>query len=97
MATDIAGSTAPGTHNCVIAPHLKNELDDFSGIKYGRMFPGLRVPTASEETLIALGRSGAVMDDRSEAEEGDNHCIPAAREGGFTMADLLTMAGVAGG
>jgi hypothetical protein len=77
MATDIVETTGLGTHNCVLAPHLKNELDDFSGSKYGRMFPHLRSPEAGEELLFALGRSGAVMDDRSEAEEGDNHCIPA--------------------
>jgi hypothetical protein len=77
MATDVAANEAPGTHNCVIAPHLKNDLDDFSGSKYGRMFPHLRTPRAGEELLFALGRSGAVMDDRTEAEEGDNRCIPA--------------------
>lgn len=77
MTIDIAGIAAPGTHSCVLAPHLKSDLADFSGSKYGRMFPGLRTPQAGEELLLALGRSGAVMDDRSEAEEGDNACIPA--------------------
>jgi hypothetical protein len=77
MVTDVAETVAPGTHNCVIAPHLKNELDDFSGSKYGRMFPHLRAPRAEEGLLLALGRSGAVMDDTSESEEGDNQCIPA--------------------
>lgn len=77
MAIDIAETVAPGTHNCVLAPHLKNELDDFSGSKYGRMFPHLRAPEAGEALLFALGRSGAVMDDRSESAEGDNVCIPA--------------------
>jgi hypothetical protein len=56
---------------------MKNELDDFSDSKYGRMFSGLAVPIATEVELVALGRSGAVMDDRSESVEGDNDCIPA--------------------
>jgi hypothetical protein len=77
MATDIVETMAPGTHSCVLAPELKNDLDDFSGSKYGRLFPNLRTPEAGEDLLLALGRSGAVMDDRSEAEEGDNACIPA--------------------
>jgi hypothetical protein len=77
MSTDMVRTETRGSHSCVIAPHLKNDLDDFSGSKYGRMFPGLRTPEAGEELLIALGRSGAVMDDLSESEEGDNGCIPA--------------------
>lgn len=77
MATDIAATAAPGTHSCVIAPHAKNAVTGFSDSKYGRMFPHLRRPEATEEMLIALGRSGAVMDDQSETEEGDNLRIPA--------------------
>lgn len=77
MVTETSTTVAPGTHSCVIAPHLKDAADDSGGSKYGRMFPNLRAPKAAEESLIALGRSGAVMDDRSSNDEGDNACIPA--------------------
>jgi hypothetical protein len=43
------------------------------------MFPDLPAPVASEETLLSLGRSGAVIDDPDldNASERDNHCIAA--------------------
>jgi hypothetical protein len=77
MVMHTAEAVAPGTHNCVIAPHLKNEIADTVGSKYGRMFPDLPNPEAPEEALLALGRSGAVMDDRTEDDAGDDACIPA--------------------
>lgn len=77
MVTQMQEAVAPGTHNCVIAPHAKNDITDEAGSKYGRLFSDLPAPSAGEGLLLALGRSGAVMDDRSEAEEGDNDCIPA--------------------
>ncbi len=81
MVTQMVEAVAPGTHNCVVAPHLKNDVDAFVGSRYSRLFPGLPAPQAGEDVLLALGRSGAVMDDTSDAEEGDNDCIPA----GFTF------------
>ncbi|MDB5059864.1 MAG: Myeloperoxidase, thyroid peroxidase, cyclooxygenase catalytic domain [Chloroflexi bacterium] len=77
MVTNTAEAVAPGTHNCVIAPHLKNEIAGAVGSRYSRMFPDLPSPIAPEEALLALGRSGAVIDDRKEDDAGDNSCIPA--------------------
>lgn len=81
MATTAREAVGTGTHNCVLAPHLKDSLSEQDGGKYGRMFPALPTPSADEAALLALGRSGAVMDDASGVDEGDNHCIPA----GFTF------------
>lgn len=81
MAPKTMEAVAPGTHNCVIAPALKNEVDAGTGGTYGRLFPGLSTPEVGEDLLLALGRSGAVMDDTSDHDSGDNHCIPA----GFTF------------
>ena len=84
MATASLEAVASGTHNCVIQPHLKSTLSEGISDKYGRMFPDLPPPTADEEALLALGRSGAVMDDASGADaedRGENPCIPA----GFTF------------
>ena len=70
---------APGTHNCVIEPRLKNDIAADNDGKYGRLFPDLPPPTADDEALLALGRSGAVMDDASgrDRDVADNPCIPA--------------------
>jgi Animal haem peroxidase len=79
-----APGTVPGTHSCVLRPTLKQALSGDATDKYGRMFPGLPTPSAGEDALIALGRSGAVLDDASGADgrsSADNHCIPA----GFTF------------
>jgi Animal haem peroxidase len=76
MEADNATALTPGSHSCVIAPHLSKNVDEGSG-KFGRMFPHLHTPSASEEILLALGRSGAVMDDRTTSEAGNNDCIPA--------------------
>ncbi|MDQ2743585.1 MAG: hypothetical protein M3Z66_15010 [Chloroflexota bacterium] len=77
-------SSRKGTHSCVLRPALKHALSSEITDKYGRMFPNLPVPTASEDELIELGRSGAVMDDLSEVDgrsPADNACISA----GFTF------------
>jgi Animal haem peroxidase len=78
VSTDVA---SVGAHSCVLRPNLKGALSQEATDKYGRMFPGLPPPTAGEDALIALGRSGAVMDDASGADDatstGDNHSIPA--------------------
>jgi hypothetical protein len=81
MATTTTEVVAPGTHNCVLSPTLKNDQDDLLGAKYSRLFPDLPAPQASEDALLALGRAGALMDDSADDEEGDNNCIPA----GFTF------------
>jgi len=79
MATQAPSVAKPGAHSCVLRPNLKHALSGEATDKYGRMFPGLRTPSASEDALIALGRSGAVMDDVSGADgsSADNHCISA--------------------
>ncbi|HEX8917837.1 MAG TPA: heme peroxidase family protein [Chloroflexota bacterium] len=61
----------------MIAPERKNDMGDFLTSKYGRMFPDLPAPRASEDQLLALGRSGAVMDATDDDAAGDNGCIPA--------------------
>jgi hypothetical protein len=79
-----APGTVPGTHSCVLRPTLKQALSGEATDKYGRMFPGLPTPSAGKDALIALGRSGAVLDDASGVDgrsSADNHCIPA----GFTF------------
>jgi hypothetical protein len=81
MATSPREAVAPGTHNCVLAPHLKNDVIDALGGKYSRLFPDLPPPAASEEQLLTLGRAGALMDDTGDDASGDNDCIPA----GFTF------------
>ncbi len=70
------------THSCVIAPHLKGSITSIEDGKYGKMFldlPGLEV---DEAFLLALGRSGSVMDAASRPDEqdsrNDNPRIPAA-------------------
>lgn len=85
MAVLTREAVATGTHNCVIQPHFKDTLSQGATDKYGRMFPGLPAPQIDEAALLALGRSGAVMDDTSgvddESQARDNPCIPA----GFTF------------
>src|SRR5260370_40700885 len=79
MATRAPSIANPGAHSCLLRPNLKHSLSGEATDKYGRMFPGLRTPSASEDALIELGRSGAVMDDVSGADgsSADNHGIPA--------------------
>ncbi|HEX6506072.1 MAG TPA: heme peroxidase family protein [Chloroflexota bacterium] len=82
MATSTLDTTRAGTHSCVIEPRLKQRLSAGATDKYGRMFPPLPTPEADEAALIALGRSGAVMDDSTGFDdEGNNPNIPA----GFTI------------
>jgi heme peroxidase len=70
------------THSCVIAPHLKGTIANVAEGKYGRMFPELPGLEVDEEFLLALGRSGSVMDAASSSDENesrtDNPRIPAA-------------------
>jgi hypothetical protein len=84
MATTL-DVVSTGAHSCVIQPRLKPTLSDGTTDKYGRMFPDLPGLEVDETLLLALGRSGAVMDDVSGVDEsrasGDNPCIPA----GFTF------------
>jgi hypothetical protein len=72
-------------HSCVLAPHLKQELSAGADGKYGRMFPDLPPHRVEEAELLALGRSGAVMDLAADPNAGatasDNPRIPA----GFTL------------
>jgi len=81
MVTTTPETVAPGTHNCVLDPGLKNDIAYGVESAYGRMFPGLPSPEADEGALLTLGRSGAVMDDATDRDTGDNACIPA----GFTF------------
>jgi hypothetical protein len=70
------------THSCVIAPHLKEPLSRVEEGKYGRMFPDLSGLATDEEYLLALGRSGSMMDVLSRQDDQDakagNPRIPAA-------------------
>ncbi len=70
------------THSCVIAPHLKGSIAGIEDGKYGRMFPDLPGLDVDEQFLLALGRSGSVMDAASRSDENesrtDNPRIPAA-------------------
>ena len=70
------------THSCVIAPHLKGSITSVEDGKYGRMFPDLPGLEVDEAFLLALGRSGSVMDAASRPDEhdtrNDNPRIPAA-------------------
>jgi hypothetical protein len=70
------------THSCVIAPHLKEPLSRVEEGKYGRMFPDLPGLATDEEYLLALGRSGSMMDVLSRQDDqdakADNPRIPAA-------------------
>lgn len=72
---------APGTHSCVLAPHLKQDLSSGADGKYGQMFPDLACPEADEEALLALGRSGAAMDivpgPHADGPQTDNPRISA--------------------
>jgi hypothetical protein len=59
-------STPPqATQSCVIAPHLKDEVTATSG-KYGRMFAGLPLNDCAPDALLALGRSGALLDAQTD-------------------------------
>ena len=69
-------------HSCVLAPHLKADLGRDSDGKYGRMFAdNLLTPENNETTLLALSRSGSMMDDvvkvDDESTASDNPRIPA--------------------
>ena len=69
-------------HSCVIAPHLKADLGKDSDGKYGRMFAdNLPTPDDNETTLLALSRSGSIMDDAVKEDDkgtaSDNPRIPA--------------------
>jgi hypothetical protein len=76
-----------GSHNCVLAPHLKEMFSsggsqiDSEGGKYGRMFPNLPLLEVAIPKLIALGRAGALMDGAAlpggEPAMPDNPRIPA--------------------
>jgi hypothetical protein len=84
MTSRIAHAQTVAAHSCVLAPQLKRAISAAGG-KYGRMFPDLPACSADEEELIALGRSGAVMDlapgVEVEAPESDNPRIAA----GYTI------------
>lgn len=55
------------TQSCVIAPHLKDEITAVSG-KYGRMFNGLPINDCAPDALLALGRSGALLDAQRDTQ-----------------------------
>lgn len=69
-------------HSCVIAPHLKGSITSVEDSKYGRMFPDLPGLEVDEAFLLALGKSGSMMDAASRPDEldtrNDNPRIPAA-------------------
>jgi len=69
------------THSCVIAPRLKDSLSSGADGKYGRMFPDLPGLETDEDYLLALGRTGSMMDIESEQgdtnRKSDNPRIPA--------------------
>jgi hypothetical protein len=66
------------TQSCLIAPHLKHEITTASG-KYGRMFTGLPINDCAPDALLALGRSGALLDAQSDARDGAaTQAIPTA-------------------
>jgi Animal haem peroxidase len=85
MSMQITSAKTVARHSCVLAPHLKQELSAGAEGKYGRMFPDLPPNNADEATLLALGRSGAVMDiapgPHADDTASDNPRIPA----GFTI------------
>ncbi len=68
-------------HSCVIAPHLKTELSQGADGKYGRMFSDLTTPEDNETLLLALSRSGSMMDYTVKTDDAgtasDNPRIPA--------------------
>ena len=69
-------------HSCVLAPHLKADLGRDSDGKYGRMFADNLSTSDDDETmLLALSRSGSMMDDvvkvDDEGTASDNSRIPA--------------------
>src|SRR5579883_2249278 len=55
-------TAAAGTHSCVIAPHLKDDLATSAIGKYGRMFPDLPCNECDEALFALLARAGAPMD-----------------------------------
>src|SRR5690349_24935127 len=66
------------TQSCVIAPHLKDEITTASG-KYGRMFNGLPINDCAPDALLALGRSGALLDAQRDMQDGAaTQAIPTA-------------------
>jgi hypothetical protein len=69
----VTTATASGTHSCVLAPHLKDDLSRGSEGKYGRMFADLPCNECDEVIFAALGRSGALMDAAraTDARVGD--------------------------
>jgi Animal haem peroxidase len=77
----VTTATASGTHSCVLAPHLKDDLSRGSQGKYGRMFADLPCNECDEVIFAALGRSGALMDvaRAADARASDETpgCIPA--------------------
>ncbi|HEX9414741.1 MAG TPA: heme peroxidase family protein [Ktedonobacterales bacterium] len=80
MISPLASAPVAGTHSCVLAPHLKHELSSGADGKYGRMFPDLPAHNADEAALMALGRSGAMMDMAAHPAAdatSDNPRIPA--------------------
>jgi hypothetical protein len=67
--------TPQATQSCAIAPHLKDQITTSSG-KYGRMFAGLPINDCAQEALLALGRSGALLD--AQADTSDDVATQAA-------------------
>lgn len=78
--TAASTATSVGTHSCVLAPHLKQEMTVSPDGKYGRMFPDLPCNDCGETVFAAIARSGAVMDEAAVpagVEETSAVCIPA--------------------
>lgn len=81
--TQAAQAHAVAPHSCVLQPSIKTTLS--TSAKYGRLFPHLTTQTADDADLLALGRSGAVMDlsmpqqtdDGASDAATDNPRIPA--------------------
>jgi hypothetical protein len=60
---------------------MKDALSATGEDKYGRMFPDLPSPQTDEALLLALGKSGSVMDAAARLDgsgaSADNLAIPA--------------------
>lgn len=67
--------TPQATQSCLIAPHLKEALATSSG-KYGRMFEGLPCNECTPDSLLTLGRSGALLDAAQDGDDDDNGTSP---------------------
>lgn len=76
--TAASTTTAVGTHSCVLAPHLKDDIASGAGGKYGRMFPDLPCNECDEAIFATLARAGAPMDETTAASATNADDQPGA-------------------